>query len=162
MLGARTVLLIVLLLAGSLPPPGLAAQTAAEPRPPPEELQGFVLEQNYPEQVDSETWIPFTLFPSLFENGAEVRVTIRIHNSLNQVRAIPEAIDHPSGRGTRVVNLVYQEPGRKVAYWDGRDTAGRRVPSGVYYIQMVVGEETKTRKLVVLNTPRRRRNILPW
>ncbi|MEX2583501.1 MAG: hypothetical protein WD766_09510 [Gemmatimonadota bacterium] len=97
----------------------------------------------------------------MFEPADPVVVTIRIYNILYQPIAIPEAIGHPRGRGTMVFNLEYPEPGRMIAYWDGRDTAGRPVPSGVYYLQMVVRGETLTRKLTVLN-PRNRRRIFPW
>jgi hypothetical protein len=158
---ARSVLLILILLAGSLSPTGLRAQLTQGSRAPVEGTRHFVLEQNYPEQANPETWIPFTLDSALFQGSPQVTATIRIFNILSQVVAIPEAIDHPAGRGARVINLPYTEPGRKIAYWDGRDTAGRQVPSGVYYMQMVVGEETQTRKLIVLN-PRRRRTIFPW
>lgn len=158
---ARSVLLILLLLAGSLSPPTATAQGSPTAAQSAGANRGFALEQNYPNPVNPETWIPFSLNPVLFEQDEEVLVTIRIYNILSQLVAIPEAMDHPRGRGTRVINLEYDVPGRKVAYWDGKDTAGRPVPSGVYYIQMVVGDEPQTRKLIVLNE-RRRRRIFPW
>ncbi|MDR0787535.1 MAG: hypothetical protein LBG44_06675 [Gemmatimonadota bacterium] len=161
MMYARTVLLILFLLAGLLSPPEVGAQGAEAARSPPRDAPAFSLEQNYPDPVNSETWIPFNLDTSLFTSREEVSVTMRIYNILNQVIAIPEAAEHPSGRGTRINNLGYADPGRKFAYWDGRDQAGRQVPSGVYYVQLVVDDVPDTRKLVVLNTPRRRR-ILPW
>jgi hypothetical protein len=157
---ARSVLLILLLLAGCLPPPALRAQ---EPRngSAAEQSQGFYLEQNYPNPVNPETWIPFHLEESLFQNGDSAVVTIRIFNILRQVVAIPLAVDHPDGRA-RVLNLTFTEPGRKVAYWDGKDTAGRRVPTAVYYVQLVVENQTRssTRKITVLNS--RRRSLFPW
>jgi hypothetical protein len=160
---ARSVLLILLLLAGSLSPPQSEAQGSQGMRQPAEESKGFYLEQNYPNPVSPETWIPFTLDATLFENDREVTATIRIYNGLNQLVAYPEAMDHPTGRGLRIFNLSYAEPGRKIAYWDGKDTAGRPVMSGVYYIQLVVdGEpEPEIRRLIVLNT-RPRRRIIPW
>jgi len=160
---ARPVPLILFLLAGCLSPPALAAQQGVEAaRSPPREVPAFALEQNYPDPVNPETWIPFTLDAALFASRGEVAVTMRIYNILNQVIAIPEAVEHPAGRGTRINNLGFAEPGRKFAYWDGRDQAGRQVPSGVYYVQLVVDDNIPdTRKLVVLNNPRRRR-ILPW
>lgn len=157
----RTVLLILFLIAGCLPPPAMA-QGAEAARAPPAGPPGFYLEQHYPDPVNPETWIPFTLEPSLFATRDQVNVTIRIYNILSQVVAQPEAVDHPSGRGTRVVNLTYTEPGRKIAYWDGKDSAGRQVPSGVYYVQLVIDDIADTRKLIVLNNSRRSRTIFPW
>lgn len=158
----RSILLIVFLLAGSLSPPGAEGQGVVTPRGLEESESGITLESNYPNPVSPETWIPFVLPPSLFEGGAPVKVTMRIYNILLQVRAIPVAIDHPNGRGQRVINLEYTEPGRKVVYWDGKDLAGTLVSSGVYYVQLVVpGHATRTSKLIVDN-PRRRRSVLPF
>ncbi|HUE95253.1 MAG TPA: hypothetical protein VMN39_01250 [Longimicrobiaceae bacterium] len=161
MVRARSVLLILFLSAGSLSPPALVAQGSPVTAQSAEAGRGFALEQNYPNPVNPETWIPFYLDPSLFAQARSPRVTIRIYNILNQPVAIPEAMDHARGRGTRVLSLEYEEPGRKIAYWDGRDLAGTPVPSGVYYMQLVVEDETQTRKLVVLNE-RSRRRIIPW
>lgn len=157
---ARSVLLILLLLAGSLSPPVLLAQES-DTGSVPEQSQGFYLEQNYPNPVNPETWIPFHLEESLFQNGDSVVVTIRIFNILRQVVAIPQAVDHPNGRA-RVLDLAFTEPGRKVVYWDGKDTAGRRVPTAVYYVQLVVDGQPRssTRKITVLNP--RRRSLFPW
>jgi hypothetical protein len=159
---ARSVLLILVLLAGSLSPPGLSAQARSN-GPPPERDQNFHLEQNYPNPANPETWIPFTLDESLFENGDSVVVTIRIFNPLRQVVSIPMDMDHASGDRVRILGLVYREPGRKVAYWDGNDIAGRQVASGVYYAQLAINNAPRARtlKLSVLN-PRRRRGIFPW
>ena len=159
---ARSVLLILLLWAGSPSPPPAWGQTA-DTGPPRDAAQGqgFYLEQNYPNPVNPETWIPFHLEDSLFARDDTVVVTMRIFNILRQVVAIPEAVDHPSGPGNRVIELPYHRAGRKVAYWDGKDSAGRRVPSGVYYCQLVVNDEPRTRKMIVLNSGRRR-GLLPW
>jgi hypothetical protein len=157
---ARPVLLILFLLAGLLSPPCLQAQESRSP-PEAETPRGFYLEQNYPNPVNPETWIPFELEESLFADDDSVIVTIRIFNILSQVVAIPNAIDHSSGEEVRIMSLPYREPGRKIAYWDGKDTMGRRVPSGVYYCQLVVNDQPHTRKITVLN-PERRRSIFPW
>jgi hypothetical protein len=162
MIGARSVLLIMVLLAGSLSPPGLGAQGTSAPRPPPEESLGFSIEQTYPDVGDPEKWITIDLRPSLFTARSEVTATIRIRNILNQVVAIPEAIDHPAGPGTRVIDLRYSNPGQKVVYWDGRNQAGQRVPSGVYYLEVVIGDEILTHRTVIINDPRRRRRFIPW
>ena len=157
---ARSVLLVMLLLAGSLSPPGLRAQESRSSAQV-ESARGFYVEQNYPNPANPETWVPFLLEEGLFEGNDSVAVTVRIFNILNQAVAIPEAVDHPSGRGARLINLRYGQPGRMIAYWNGRDSAGRIVPSGVYYFQLVVNDQSQTRKIIVLN-PRRRRSIIPW
>lgn len=156
----RSVLLILMLLAGSLSPPALRAQESDNGSTT-EQSQGFYLEQNYPNPVNPETWIPFHLEESLFRDSDSVTVTIRIFNILRQVVAIPQAVNHPDGPA-RLLNLTFTGPGRKIAYWDGKDTAGRRVPTAVYYVQLVVDDSPRssTRKITVLNP--RRRSLFPW
>jgi hypothetical protein len=55
----------------------------------------------------------------------------------------------------RTLNLGHQPAGRyttksKAAYWDGRDSLGEKVASGVYYYQLQAGEFRATRKMVIL------------
>jgi hypothetical protein len=167
---ARSVLLILFLLAGSLSPPVLGAQGSSPPArqapidgaPPPL----VTLEQNYPNPVSDQTWIPFTLDAALFEQDSTVNATIRIYNLLAQPIAIPVAMDHPRGRGTRVIDLDYSEPGLKTAYWDGKNLSGQPVPTGVYYVQIIVSRPSQPEpidgwsKLTVLT--RRGARLLPW
>jgi hypothetical protein len=154
----RTVLLVLLLLAGSLSPPDGSAQSRSIPAQ--EQEQEFILEQNYPNPVNPETFIPFRLEESLFRNGDTAVVTLRIYNILRQVVAIPEALDHSSGRRVRLINTGFTEPGRTIAFWDGKDAAGRRVPSGVYYYELVVNDVSLVKKMIVINDARRR--VIPW
>lgn len=156
MKSARSVLLIIFLLAGSSSPP-LHAQNVAES---PETSRGFTLEQNYPNPVNPETFIPFLLEEELFANRESAVVSIRIVNILSQVVAIPEAMNHPSGEGTPVTNLTYAEPGRQLAFWDGLDITGRRAPSGAYYCLLIVNDQQQMRKLIVYNPERR--SGFPW
>lgn len=157
MLSARSVLLILLLLAGCLSPPLLRAQEATRD-PPAGRTQPFYFEQNYPNPVDPQTWIPFTLEDELFENRDTVRITIRIFNVLRQVVAIPVAADRRAPIRPNIIDLPYTEPGRKIAFWNGDDQAGRRVASGVYYAQLVIDGFARPSilKMIVLN-PRSRR-----
>lgn len=155
---APAVLLLLLVVYGFLSPPGLRAQDSG---PPAQALRGFRLEQNAPNPFDRDTWIPFYLEESLFTNGETRLVTIQIYNVLNQLVAVPRAPDHPRGKNLPVSGLPYSEPGRKLAYWDGKDSAGRRVPAGVYYCQIVVNEQTQMRKMIVVN-PRRSKIPIPW
>lgn len=153
------VLLILLVIYGFLSPPGLRAQETQAPLPAQPE-KGFRLEQNSPNPVNPETWIPFNLEESLFKDGKPGVVSIRIYNILRQLVAVPVAVDHPRGRNVRVINLRYTQAGRKLAYWDGRDLNGRRVPSGVYYCELVVNDKNDLIRITVV-TPRKRSRFLP-
>jgi hypothetical protein len=158
---ARRSLVVLILAFGVLFPYSLHTQDPRGP-PAPNHPRGFRLEQNYPNPVNPETWIPFVLDESLFAEADSSVVSIRIFNILRQPVAVPVAVEHSRGRNTRVEQLAYYEPGRQVAYWDGRDRNGRLVPSGVYYYQMVVnGQQSTIRKLTVF-APRRRGNLIPW
>lgn len=133
-----------------------------ESRGPPFEqpTRPFRLDEHYPNPVTTETWIPFTLEESFFEGADTGVVTVRIINLLRQLIAIPVATDHPAGRALPLLNLPYTSPGQKLAYWDGKDTAGRRAPSGVYYCELLINGESTYRKIVVVRP--RRRNFFPW
>ncbi len=55
-------------------------------------------------------------------------------------------------RGARVRTLVERElsAGRHVETWDGRNDAGARAGSGVYYYRLRAGKDLITRKLVIV------------
>jgi hypothetical protein len=156
--GARSVLLILLLSAGSLSPPVLRAQEARG-QIPVQSGQGFHIEQNYPHPINPDTYIPFVLEESLFERSDSVVVTLRIVNILNQVVAIPD-LQVTERTRERLLNLVFRRPARMLAYWDGRDLAGERVPGNIYYAVLDVQGQVRVKKLVVEN-PTRRRSIIP-
>ena len=156
---AQTVLLILSLLLGTVA--HAASQESGAP-PTLDQARSFRLEQNYPNPVSPETWIPFHLEEPLFQDGNTGKVSIRIYNALRQLIAVPKAVGHPRGKNAPVLNLPFTEAGPQVAYWDGKDMAGRLVPTGVYYCQMIVNDEMpQTRKLIVVNR-KKRRNIIPW
>jgi hypothetical protein len=111
--------------------------------------RGFRLEQNYPNPFNPETRIPYRLDGALFEGGRPVVVSIRIFNVLQQLVAIPVALNYPAGGAPPVNRLEYPSPGDYVAYWDGYDRNGRKVASGIYYMQLVVNGESTVRKMVV-------------
>jgi hypothetical protein len=131
---------VVLLLALGLNPTMLFGQDRRRPR--------VQLGQNYPNPFNPTTTIPFTLLPELFESGRPVVVTIRIYNALQQLVAIPRALDHPTAGDVK--GLEYTAPGDYEAYWDGTDRNGRKVASGVYYVRVEVnGERAPPKKMVV-------------
>ena len=90
--------------------------------------------QNYPNPFNPETWIPYQL-------ATDSPVTISIYNVKAQL--------------IRTIILGKQNAGiyatkNKAAYWDGRDSFGEKVASGVYYYALQAGEFRATRKMVIL------------
>ena len=90
--------------------------------------------QNYPNPFNPETWIPFKL-------AHDVPVTISIYNTKGQlVRTI--------ALGTRTAGIYTTKD--RAAYWNGRNSIGQKVSSGVYYYTLQAGEFRATRKMVVV------------
>jgi len=92
-----------------------------------------VLLPNFPNPFNPETWIPYDL-----ANDANVHV--HIYN--------------PKGEIIRKLNLGYQITGtyrtkNKAAYWDGRNSAGEPVASGVYFYTLQAGRIKATRRMVI-------------
>ena len=90
--------------------------------------------QNFPNPFNPETWIPYEL-----ANSAEV--TICIYNLKGQL--------------IRTINLGQKDAGfymskERVAHWDGRDSFGEKVASGVYFYTLQTGEFRATRKMVIM------------
>ncbi|MYC77370.1 hypothetical protein F4X10_16525 [Candidatus Poribacteria bacterium] len=93
-----------------------------------------VLLHNYPNPFNPETWIPYQL-----KTPAEVRI----------------AIHDPRGVLVRELSLGYQVAGRytsraRAAYWDGRNTVGEPVASGLYFYTLTAGDFSATRRMVIL------------
>ena len=93
-----------------------------------------VLLPNYPNPFNPETWIPYQLV-----QAADVKLTIYDIN----------------GTVVRQLDLGHQAPGfytarSKAAYWDGRNTNGEGVASGVYFYQFQAGDYSATRQMVIL------------
>ncbi len=91
--------------------------------------QAFSLAQNAPNPFNGETVIRFAL-----PQPSPVELTI--YNLLGQPVAV--LVRGPSPAGTFAVR------------WNGRDQVGRAVTSGVYFYRLRAGEDTKVRKLLLL------------
>ena len=88
---------------------------------------------NYPNPFNPETWIPYHL-------AQAANVTVTIYDIRGEmVRALTLG-PQPAG--------VYETRGR-AAYWDGRNTIGEPVASGLYFYTLTAGEFTTTRKLLI-------------
>ncbi|MDE0481419.1 MAG: cohesin domain-containing protein [Candidatus Poribacteria bacterium] len=88
---------------------------------------------NYPNPFNPETWIPYQLSKS-----AEVSLTIYAAN----------------GKMIKTLVLGYQDAGVyksriHAAYWDGRNSIGEPVASGIYFYTLIAGDFTATRKMLI-------------
>jgi len=89
----------------------------------------FTLYQNYPNPFNPITTIRY-------EAPKTGKVSLTIHNVLGQ-------------KIKTLVNKV-QVPGNKSIVWDGRDSWGNVVSSGIYVYKLMTDSETKTRKMLFL------------
>jgi hypothetical protein len=109
--------------------PSGGGTAGADPREKAERLR-WSLSQNTPNPVTSGTEIAYDV-----EFCDHIR--IEVYDAL--------------GRMVRVVENGPKQSGRYVAYWDGCNTAGRPVSSGVYFYRMSSGDFRATRKMIVLH-----------
>ena len=89
---------------------------------------------NYPNPFNPETWIPYDL-------AEDAHVRIHIYNA--------------KGQSIRQLSLGFQTAGtyrtqRHSAYWDGRNSAGEPVASGIYFYTLFAGNVKLTRQMVIL------------
>jgi hypothetical protein len=89
--------------------------------------------QNYPNPFNPETWIPY----QLHESG---EVVIRIHNVTGELVRELRLGYKPAG--------IYTNQDRS-AYWDGRNEAGERVSSGVYFYNIQAGNYNAIMKMII-------------
>ena len=90
--------------------------------------------QNYPNPFNPETWIPFEL-----ESASPV--TINIYDQ--------------QGQQVRQLDVGYKVAGphhshQDAAYWDGRNSWGEYVASGIYFYRIETDNYKETRKMVIL------------
>ena len=97
---------------------------------------GFELNQNYPNPFNPTTTIAYTIHPRRNSDGSPQRTELAIYNVLGQ----------------RVKTLVdkVQIPGTYQVEWSGDNEAGHQVASGVYFYRLVLGDESATRKMLLV------------
>ena len=89
---------------------------------------------NYPNPFNPETWIPYQL-----ANASDVQITIYDTRGM-LVRTL--ALGHQSAG--------YYTHRNRAAYWDGRNSLGERVASGVFFYKLQTDETSLMRKMVIL------------
>ena len=88
---------------------------------------------NYPNPFNPETWIPYHL-----AEPADVTLTIY-------------AVD---GQVVRHLDVGHQAAGyhqskSRAAYWDGRNSIGERIASGIYFYTFTAGDFSVTKKMLI-------------
>ena len=89
---------------------------------------------NYPNPFNPDTWIPYQLANS-------GKVQIFIYNTRGAIVRHLELGHQTAG---------YYTEKKRAAYWDGRNTLGERVSSGIYFYQLQVDGTSLLRKMVIL------------
>lgn len=117
----------VILANGGLPPVGIANNNANQP-------DGFVLKQNYPNPFNPSTNLGFRIAD--FPKGARGFVSLEVFDVT----------------GKKIATLVHKElsPGEYVVQWDGRDSNGHQVASGIYLYRLQAGSRMQTKKMLLL------------
>ena len=116
------------------PPIEMYIVVEGQPAAPTLVPEDTALFHNYPNPFNPETWIPYQL-----EQPADVKIAIYAAN----------------GQLVRMLNLGHQAAGyyigrRRAAHWDGKNTVGEPVASGVYFYQLQADNLSFLRKMVIL------------
>ena len=96
-------------------------------------LENSALLQNFPNPFNPETWIPYQL-------AQDAPVTISTYNVKGQ-------LVHSLHLGNKKAGVYITKD--RAAYWDGKDSLGQKVASGVYYYTLRSGDFIATRKMVI-------------
>ena len=96
--------------------------------------QETTLLPNYPNPFNPETWIPYHL-------AHPADVTLTIYDTRGTVVRRFELGHQPAGFYTARANA---------AYWNGRNTSGESVASGVYFYQLRAGDYSALRRMVIV------------
>ena len=113
------------------------------------------LGQNFPNPFNPETSIPFSVGmegdpAACLDPAKTYRVSLRIHNVLAQVVAIPILQGGGEQRGRPIHNLQLT-CGEFVGWWDGKVAGGREAASGVYAYQLEIdGRVIASRKMSIV------------
>ena len=92
-----------------------------------------LLQSNYPNPFNPETWIPYHL-----ANDTDVQISIYDIN----------------GGLVRQLDMGHQVAGyyttrSRAAHWDGRNEFGERVATGLYFCTLTAGNFSATRKMLI-------------
>ena len=94
----------------------------------------FCLYQNFPNPFNPDTWIPFDL-------ADHADVSISIYDATGSLVRTFELGNLPAGS--------YVSKARAI-YWNGKNDAGEKVSSGIYFCKLSAGDFSAIRKMVIL------------
>ena len=86
------------------------------------------LSQNFPNPFNPETWIPYQL-------ASDANVVLYIYDA--------------QGRRVYFQTLGHQKAGTHTTYWDGCNTVGEPVASGIYFYSLETDTFHATRKMII-------------
>ena len=93
-----------------------------------------LLLQNYPNPFNPETWLPYQL-------AQDASIDISIYNIKGQlIRRL-----HLGNRQAGIYTTKDKD-----GYWDGRDSLGQSVASGVYFYTLQAGKFRATRRMLIV------------
>ena len=128
---------------------GLAATSAQAQQGGGQDRPAVQLDQNYPNPFNPETTIPFTLSPSLWDDGNQPTVSLRVFNVLAQLVAVP--VLQGTGEPLNGIELSWNGTGSYAAYWDGKVRGtDRDAASGVYVYQITVNGFRDTKRMTII------------
>ncbi len=105
-------------------------RTEDQPKPRDEDIPTMTaLRSAYPNPFNPSTTIPFNLV-------SQERVVLRIYNA--------------NGELVRTLKDQVMPAGLHNALWDGHDSDGRQVATGVYFVHLKAGSYQSTKKVVML------------
>ena len=97
-------------------------------------LLKFALFQNFPNPFNPETWIPYEL-------AKDSEVTISIYNVFGQ-------LIHTLSLGEKKAGRYINKD--EAAYWDGKNDAGEKVSSRLYFYKLSAGDFATVKRMVIV------------
>ena len=98
--------------------------------------RAFALHQNYPNPFNPATSIVVDIPSGRGGAGEAVKARLAVYDM--------------RGRCVRILMDSKKKPGRYVIHWDGRDSRGGRMGSGLYFYRMEAGSFMAVRKMLLL------------
>ena len=148
----RWTALTVLVLASLAPRISTAQRTPPQPSTAKKGPVGG-LNQNYPNPMNPETWIPFTVgdYPTCSQPGHSYTVSLRSYNTIHQLYAIPVLQRGTTGvAGGQQITKLSLTCGEYKAYWNGKFlNTQREAASGIYPYELEVDGQRFVKKMMV-------------